>query len=537
MFANMFSKNGLILKAALKRDSTFIIVWILAIAATLLAGASKFNGIYGNRKAIASIIVTLKTPAMTSIFGVPPTGGNISTGQIFIAMMLVFTGIFTVIPNILLAVRTTRAQEDKGVTEIIRATAVGRLAPFSAAILEIIIFNLILMIISYLSIWAANITGMTSEMISLFSLETVLVGLMFGAAALLAAQIFNSSQAANSASFIFFAICYTVRMVTDVSAVKWTWLSPFGWVELGKIGTQNDLTVVWLMLALTVVFAILTFQIAGHRDLNAALIQSGRGPVTAPRFLSNLNRLSFYLQKYIALIWIFANVATTAMYASIFPQISDLLKINPSIAQIIGSDQVRQVSSQILLQFISMISYFLILLAIIPGIQMIAKINSDTAKGLTELVYAKKTSRGGLLLSYVLPALTTTILADLGAVYTMALIGNALLKHNLPISHFNELALGLMPGILTFLALALFLIAWLPRIVSVLYAYLGLSFFLLYFHNMLKLPNWVLTVTPLGWMRDLPIKNIDWPLWWLQWIIMMILVVISAWGFYRRDLI
>ncbi|OIL08883.1 hypothetical protein ATX01_06220 [Oenococcus oeni] len=87
-----------------------------------------------------------------------------------------------------------------------------------------------------------------------------------------------------------------------------------------------------------------------------------------------------------------------------------------------------------------------------------------------------------------------------------------------------------------FLSLAVFLINCFPKIYSILYVYAGLSFVVLYFKNMLKLPIWVTRITPFGWIKDLPLKDINWEIWYFEVLLVLIFTFIGYFEFQRRDL-
>nr|WP_243465370.1 hypothetical protein [Oenococcus oeni] len=152
------------------------------------------------------------------------------------------------------------------------------------------------------------------------------------------------------------------------------------------------------------------------------------------------------------------------------------------------------------------------------------------------MIASKPISRFRLLTSYLLPAIIVTICSFGSSIYSMMLLGNLELKVPIESIKFNTLFFGSLPSAMLFLSLAVFLINCFPKIYSILYVYAGLSFVVLYFKNMLKLPIWVTRITPFGWIKDLPLKDINWEIWYFEVLLVLIFTFIGYFEFQRRDL-
>lgn len=533
---NNFAQTKRLTIVNLRRDWLSLLIWTTSIIGVYLLAAFKFNDLYGSNSSIKTILKTLKQPAMISLFGRTPNLTSFQSGDLFISEMLVLTGVFISIADIILAVRTTRSQEDKGVIEIIRGTAVGRLSPLLSAFIEILIFNLLLIILLAVGLEACGLYGMTATMCWLFAIETNLLALVFAGLAFLMAQIFDNSRDANAVSFLFLGIACLSRMITDISKASLTWLSPIGWVELGKIGYGNDLKVVWLMLLSILILLFLAIIFALKRDINSGFLHIRSGRKNASPLLRGPISLGIRLERNLGIVWIIAIASLGIMYASIFSDVSDILKSNPNVAQVLGTNQLSQLGNKIVLQFISMISIFMLVLSTVAGLQMIFRLKKDIDTGLEEMIASKPISRFRLLTSYLLPAIIVTICSFGSSIYSMMLLGNLELKVPIESIKFNTLFFGSLPSAMLFLSLAVFLINCFPKIYSILYVYAGLSFVVLYFKNMLKLPIWVTRITPFGWIKDLPLKDINWEIWYFEVLLVLIFTFIGYFEFQRRDL-
>lgn len=267
------AQTNRLLLADLKRDWVKIVTWMIVLAGLFLVVAYKFTDLYGSQGQISTIADTLKSKAMVSLFGPLARSTNLNTAIIFASEMLIFGAIFMVIFNYSLAIGSTRAQEEAGLTEMIRGGhPIGRQAPLMAATLELTLIDGLFTILIGIGLQLANLPGADTNGNWLLALALGIVGWMFGAVALVFAQLFNDAHNATLGGYLFFGITYLMRMITDVTNPKWTWLSPLGWVEKTSIYVHND----WLPMFLYVVagFALLAiaFALNANRDIDAGII-------------------------------------------------------------------------------------------------------------------------------------------------------------------------------------------------------------------------------------------------------------------------
>lgn len=227
----LFKRTGLLIGLNLKRDRKKLLIWILVLAGLFASIAAKFDGIYGTQSAIDTIVKTLKTPAMVSLFGAFTAKAPYNTAKIFATEMVVFMAIVMVIMNIMLAVGTTRGDEDDGLLELVRAHAVGRLAPLLAGIVELTGVNLVIGALFGLGLQVAKMPGADTTGNWLVAVGLAALGCFFGMLTLALAQLADNASGATMLSYAIFGIMYIARMSTDVSNPDLTWWVPFGWIE------------------------------------------------------------------------------------------------------------------------------------------------------------------------------------------------------------------------------------------------------------------------------------------------------------------
>ena len=134
MATRLFARTGLLIQFNLRRDWKKLLIWVAVLTGLFTAIAAKFDGIYGTQTALNEIVKTLKMPAMISLFGAFTAKSPYTTAKVFATEMVVFIAIFMIIMNIMVAVATSRGDEDDGLLELVRAHAVGRLAPLLSLI-------------------------------------------------------------------------------------------------------------------------------------------------------------------------------------------------------------------------------------------------------------------------------------------------------------------------------------------------------------------------------------------------------------------
>ncbi|MDS8792120.1 ABC transporter permease, partial [Streptococcus pneumoniae] len=79
------------------------------------------------------------------------------------------------------------------------------------------------------------------------------------------------------------------------------------------------------------------------------------------------------------------------------------------------------------------------------------------------------------------------------------------LDEDLPLGTYIGASFVYLPAVLIMIGLALVFIGFLPSFASVIWLYLGLSFFVVYLGELLQLPDWVEKLTPYGHIPGIPL--------------------------------
>ncbi|GAA5063325.1 ABC-2 type transport system permease protein [Thermocatellispora tengchongensis] len=285
-------------RLALRRDRIKLPVWLIAItvmvprfyyaAATIVAPTPE------TRAEAAQLI---RTSFMRVLAG-PVFGERAVTSQsYFLAAYWVEFLLAAALMNILLITRHTRAEEQTGRAELIRAAVVGRHAQLTAALIVSGIGNAALAV---LTAAAAISIGFPAGSALLFGASLAASGLVFAAITAVTVQITEQPRGATGMAG---AVLFTAWIVRGAGALQSQeggpvfWLSPIGWSQQTRVLAGDR----WWPLGVSVLLAGLliagAYRLAGRRDLGAALIAARPGRAAAPSWLRSPFTLAWRLQQ------------------------------------------------------------------------------------------------------------------------------------------------------------------------------------------------------------------------------------------------
>ncbi|AYJ40568.1 ABC transporter permease [Lactiplantibacillus pentosus] len=536
MKGQLGAQTGTLIRFNLKRDWKKNLIWIAVMTGLFAVIAAKFDGIYGTQAALNEIVKTLKMPAMVALFGAFTAKAPYTTAKVFATEMVVFMALFMVIMNIMIAVAATRTDEDDGRLELIRAHAVGRLAPLFAVATELTILNGLVGVLFGLGLQVAQLPGATTTGNWLIGLGLGTLGWAFGMLTLLLAQVATSASGTTMLSYVVLGGMYIARMGTDVSHPRLTWWIPFGWIE--KMDVYQ--TAHWLPVGLYGLMGLVCLAVAlglsAQRDVGAGLISPRRGRRQASLWLRGPATLLWRQSRGMMIAWLLGNFILGASYASIFNTIGDLAKSNPMIKQLLGTSALAAANRTVVKNFIAVLAVVMVIVALIPAVQLMLKLVGDEQKGVLHQVYATATSRWHVWISYTGWALVLGSGVLLSGLAGMYLMGTISMTDPIRWSTYWQIFCAYVPAMLVMIAVASALAGWLPKWRVVAWAWVGYAFFSLYLGNLIDLPRWARRLTPIGFVNQVPIKAIDWTTsgWCLA--IAVLILIIAAFGYRRRDL-
>src|SRR5690606_16534972 len=214
--------------------------------------------------------LTMDNPAMVAMLGPGYSDEHYlqSIGTLFAHEMLLFSVVAVAIMNILLVGRSTRADEEDGRIELIRALPVGRLTYETSSLLVILIgFGLM----------ALGINGLNAESAFLYGAILGSSGIIFAAFTAVFAQLAETSRETTTLAFGFLIMTYLIRATGDVSNETVALISPLGWMVRTGVFADNDWWPVIVALALSIVISVLAFYLNVIRDIGSGFFPARKG--------------------------------------------------------------------------------------------------------------------------------------------------------------------------------------------------------------------------------------------------------------------
>ncbi|MDR0199347.1 MAG: ABC transporter permease [Streptococcaceae bacterium] len=536
---NLKNTTGM-LRALIKRDWIKLLIWVVAVVGYVASGASKFENAVNSPATAASMKAMFANPAMTGLFGpnLAPKGSSFGLAQLFSQTMGLLTVIVFSIVAVIYVINRTRGDEETGIAELFRSFQVGKLATTTAVVIETFILQLVISLVLGMSLYAQQITGMTSLSSNLLYGFTIgAQGFLWGIVALVFAQLFVEAGSAKGATFGLMGLLYIIRMGTDIkNPMAGAW-NPLTWSYLTKVYNSNETwwpVVASTLLALTLV--VVAYLLETHRDTNAGYVQAGQGKDHAPKSLLSIPGLVLRQQRNAILGWLAGILLLGFVYGSMFGQMGSFISSNSTyiaIFQITGTTAKQEIQS-----FAGTIYMVIAIFTACLVITSFIRMTGEERKSRLEQIYALPVSRVGIFLTYIV---TATVLGIIGqfigglGVY-LAQAGN---KTSI-LLNFGQVmgpAMVWVFAIFFILSLLALLQAFLPRLSALIWVYIGLIFFLSLFGSLLKLPKALLHLNIFYYIPRLPVDKLVWSTLILVLVIAVALKVVSLWRYRGRDLI
>lgn len=395
--------------------------------------------------------------------------------------------------------RHTRADEEAGRTELVRATVVGRNAPPTAALAT-----------------TAGALAVTGMLITLFLLALGLpvagsvayglamtgFGLFFACVTAVTAQLSEHARLAYGLAGVGIGIAYGIRVVGDIGSGTLSWLSPMGWAMQVKAFAGERWWPLLLLLGGSALLMAAAYGLAARRDLGGAMIAPKPGPPRAARWLTRPHGLALRLQGLALVSWAVGMAFFAVAYGSVGKDVADLVGDNKGMEDIIAQAGGNLTDS-----------YFatsLLALALITGgftVAAVLRLRSEETGGRAEPLLATALSRRRWAVSHL-------ALAAGGSLAVMAAVGLGLsVSYAVSIGDAGQIprltgaALAFAPALWVLAGVALALFGLVPRATALAWAVLGGCLFVGLFGQLVNLPTWVLDLSPFQHVPAMPAEG------------------------------
>lgn len=525
-----WAATGGLLRLNLRLDRISILVWTLAVGLAVAGSLASFETTYDTPESLQARAGLMTNPAAIMMTG--PAFGleNYTFGAMVANELSLYLILASAIMSILLVVRHTRAEEESGRMEMLRALPVGSFAPAAAAVLTVAVANAA---VGAATIAALAGSGLETASSVALGVGTALTGLVFAGVAAVAAQLTEHARSATGTAMAVLAAAFLIRGIGDVinNQGSWlSWFSPLAWAQQARFYVDLHWEPLALAAVATVLLLALAVYLAQRRDLGAGLRPPHPGPAAAPRALLSPAGLAVRLLRgsfaaWAAGVFLFA-VASGALANSLEDAFADV----PELGNLIAVDLADVTTS-----FASALLSFLMVAPLIFSVSGVLRLRGEEDAGRVEQLLVTGSSRPGLLIRWLGVVAVQTILltAVLGFGTGMGVwagTGDAGWVGKLTLA-----ALAYLPAVSLAAAIAVALYGLAPKILPLAWAPVVWASVVLYLGSLLALPDWAADLSPLAHVPLVPSAELVAEPLVLMGLFAAVLAVAGLIGFRRRD--
>ncbi len=520
-----------LVRFALRRDRVRLPVWVLSAGLLTVYSVVALQEVYPDAEARQQRAALMENPAAIMLggpgFGVRDyTIGAMVANELGLTVMVV-----AAIMSVLLVVRHTRAEEEAGRADLVRAGAVGRRAQLTATLVVVALADL-----AVAAVLAAGLVGAglgVGDTVN-FALGTALTGMVFGAVAAVTAQVAEHTRPASGAALAALAAAAVVRGVGDVlepGGSALSWFSPIAWAQQTRAFVDLRWWPLGLSLLAVGLLVVLAYRLGDRRDVGAGLAPARPGRADASPRLAGPSGLAVRQQRGSLIGWAVGLVLTGATFGSLTDSVLEAVRDNPAMSDFIASGG----GGELVDQFFAVLMVYIALGAAGFAVASVLRLHAEEVPGRIELLLAGSLSRyrlfGSGLAVAVVGAAVLLLLGGLAMGLTAAVVtGDGSLVGSLTGS-----ALAQLPGVLVLVGAAAALVGLAPRWAGLAWVPLGWAVLTGMFGALLRLPDPALWLSPLSWVPKVPAADLDVVPLLVLTVVGAGLVAAGAVGYRRRD--
>lgn len=528
LFTNTKTLAGLVWR----RDRVQIPIWVLSIVLFTISIAAAFPALYPSGPERQIIAQTFTNPALISMLGPAYGIDNYHLGAIMAHQMMLFTMVVVAIMNIMLTIRHTRRDEERGRIEVIQSLPVGRLANAASTMLVLAVTNVVIGLACSIGLGLLGLEGMDWTGSFFYGGALTVTGLVFSASTLLFAQLTETSRGAMAYSFGFLGLSYLLRAVGDISSEVLSLISPLGLVLRAQVYVNNYFWPLGLAFLGVVLLTLLALRLNMLRDLEAGLVAAKPGPRHASRFLESPLGLVLRLERTTIIGWTIGMFILGASYGSVFGDVDEFVQTSELYQQMLPDIA----GATVIGQFVAMLLSVMAMMAAVPALLVILKLRAEERANRTEQLLASAVPRTKLMGSFLGVAVVTAFIMQIVSVLGLWAGAYAVVEDPFSLGSALQGALVYVPVIWILIGLAAFLIGFAPKAANLTWLYLGYTFFAIYFGSLLKVPEWIRKLSPWGHIPNVPLESVSPATVFTITVLSIALMGLGLYGYNRRDI-
>lgn len=525
----MFAKLGRYLLFITKRERITSTIWIVSMVGVGVLFTMMYPSLFNTEAEMLSMAETMNAPAMKAMFG-PVYGMDALTPAIMMAQQcLLWFMLALAVMNIFLVNRHTRVDEELGRLEMFRALPVGRLTESLATIKFAFAVNLLIGVFTALGILAVNIDGTTTAGAFAYGLSLGAAGFVFAALTLLAAQIFSTAHGVTGFGFTVLGVFYLMRASGDINGSSLSYISPLGLGLKTEAFYTDDFMPIVILLAEGIVLSVIALAVNAVRDHGTGIIPARKGRVYATKFLQSPFGFAWRLTRGTAFAWAVTMLILGMAYGSVTGDLDAFLSGNDMIRQMVLASGAGQ---SIIDSFVSMVFGIMAMLAAIPVMLCILKMQGEEKHGRLEQIFAKSVPRVRFYGCF-----TAIALVESAVMLFLPAVGLVVGSNGfLPLGDMLKASLVYLPALWAMLGLCVLLVGLLPKLTALVWAMFAYSFIHQYFGRLFDWPDWTAKISPFGCIPQVPVQEFTIVPLIILTVLAILMYAVGQWGFRRRDI-
>jgi ABC-2 type transport system permease protein len=513
-------------RAFLRRDRWHYLWWTAGVALLYYSQAVSVKGLYTTQADFDRAAASMETNTAFIAMAGPARALNTIGGQVM-WQASAFGAIVVGLMSMFLVGRHTRAEEESGRDEVLRASAVSRHASLTAALANALLANVVVGAVVAVSL--ASFPLAVADSVATGAGLT-LCGWVFTGTALVAAQLTSSSRSMYGVAGTVIAVAYALRAIGDVGNTALSWLSPIGWYQ--AMHPYSGLRW-WPALLLAVFAAAATgaaYLLFGRRDFGSGLWSARPGPDRADRSLTSALGFAWRLQRGSVLGWTAGIAVLGLAYGSIGDDVDTLIGDSTT-----SRDVFAQGGGSLVDGFYAVAIVTIALVGAGFTVSSALRPRSEEDDGRVEALLATGLPRRRWLLAHVATTVAGTVLVLIGGGLGLGLGYAMVTGDGGRIGPFTFDTLAYAAPSLVLAGLARLLYGVLPRWASVTWAGLGLGVAMVFFGPLFHMPGWVQGISPYHHLALVPAEPFRWAPFLLLLLVAGALSGVGQMAFARRD--